>query len=119
MELPAGQKTADDVVKKAEYLESGMHLPPGSVSISGSDDDAAEAELIITDPRVMKKPIPWPGPSAPGGSIALPLRLGVSPGQRDRSAPDPGPPHERQRHDRFGQVHRRVLELPRRDHHPL
>jgi hypothetical protein len=77
MELPAGQKTVGDVVKKVEYIESGMRLAPGSVSISGSDDDAALADFIVTDPRVMRKPIPWPGPSAPGGTIALPLRPGV------------------------------------------
>lgn len=77
MELPAGQKTAEDVIKRAQYIESGMHLPPGSVSVAGDEDDAARAHFTITDPRVMKRPIPWPGPSAPGGSIALPLRVGV------------------------------------------
>ncbi|GAA0968881.1 DNA translocase FtsK [Actinocorallia libanotica] len=77
LELPPGEKTAGDVVKRTEYIESGMHLPPGSVSVNGDENDAARAHFTITDPRVMKKPIAWPGPSAPGESIALPLRLGI------------------------------------------
>ena len=77
LELPAGQKTASDVIKRTEYIESGMELPPGSVSVAGDEDNAARAHFTITDPRVMKRPVPWPGPSAPGGSIALPLRLGI------------------------------------------
>jgi hypothetical protein len=77
MELPAGQKTAGDVIKKTEYIESGMHLPPGTVQITADENDASKVHASFTDPRVLKRPIPWPGPSAPGGSIALPLRLGV------------------------------------------
>jgi Ftsk gamma domain len=77
LELPAGEKTSADVIKRTEYIEGGMHLPPGSVLIAQDEDDAAQAHITVTDPRVMKKPLPWPGPSRPGASIAEPLRVGL------------------------------------------
>ncbi|MEV0968532.1 hypothetical protein [Microtetraspora glauca] len=77
LELPAGEKIAEDAQKKAPYMESGMHLPPGSLTVTVDPDDASRADVVLSDPRVMKKPIPWPGPAWPGGSIADPLRVGV------------------------------------------
>ena len=75
--LPSGEKTVDDVQKKVEYVEGGMGLPPGSVSIAPDENRADRAHMTISDPRVMKAPIPFPGPSKPGGSIADPIRPGL------------------------------------------
>jgi hypothetical protein len=77
MALPAGEKVADDVIKRTKYIEGGMHFPPGSVVIAEDLDDASQAHFTVTDPRVMNRPIPWPGPSRPGESIAEPLRIGI------------------------------------------
>jgi hypothetical protein len=77
LELPAGEKIVDDAVKKARYIESGMHLPPGSVNVTGDRNDAARATFTISDPRLMDELILWPGPSRPGGSIAEPLQVGM------------------------------------------
>jgi hypothetical protein len=77
MALPAGEKTAGDAIKKAEYIESGLRFPPGSVHVAADEDDASETHFTVTDPRVMRRPLPWPGPSRPGGSIADPLRIGL------------------------------------------
>jgi hypothetical protein len=77
VQLEPGKQTADDLTKKVSYIESGMQLPPGSITTTIDPDDASKANVVISDARVMKKPIAWPGPSRPGGSVAEPLRTGV------------------------------------------
>ncbi|WP_395108669.1 hypothetical protein [Actinomadura sp. SCN-SB] len=77
MALPAGQKTVADVQKKTEHIEGAMGLPPGTLTVSPDTDRADRAKATLSDPRIMREPIPWPGPSRPGGSIAEPLRPGV------------------------------------------
>ncbi|NAS21973.1 hypothetical protein GT755_09780 [Herbidospora sp. NEAU-GS84] len=77
MQLPPGEKTADDAIKAADRLESGMQLPPGSVTIARDDDRADQAVITVSDPRAIRKPIPWPGPSHPGASVDKPLRIGL------------------------------------------
>lgn len=69
--------TADDAIKKAPRLESALRFPPGSLQIAPDMDRADHALTRITDPRAIRKPQPWPGPSHPGKSIALPARPGV------------------------------------------
>lgn len=77
VQLEAGRQTADDLTKKLPYVESGIGLPPGSITTSIDPDHADRAKVVISDPRVMKNPIPWPGPSRPGASIADPIRPGL------------------------------------------
>jgi hypothetical protein len=77
VQLEQGKQTADDLQKKIPYIESGVPLPPGSIITSIDPDDASQANVVISDPRVMKRPILWPGPSRPGGSIADPIRIGL------------------------------------------
>lgn len=77
MALPAGEKTVADVQKKTEHIEGAMGLPPGTMTVTADMDRADRAKVVLSDPRVMRNPIPWPGPSRPGGSIAEPLRPGL------------------------------------------
>ncbi|MGW4641785.1 hypothetical protein ACWEN6_24925 [Sphaerisporangium sp. NPDC004334] len=77
VQLEPGRQTADDLQKKVAYVESGIPLPPGSIVTAIDPDDASKAKVTISDPRVMKHPIVWPGPSRPGGSIADPIRPGL------------------------------------------
>jgi hypothetical protein len=77
VQLEQGRQTAADLQKKIEYIESGIPLPPGSITTALDPDDASKAKVTISDPRVMKNPIPWPGPSRPGTSMAEPIRVGV------------------------------------------
>jgi hypothetical protein len=51
-----------------------MAMPPGTMTMTADPD---RADVTISDPRIMKNPIPWPGPSRPSASIAEPLRPGV------------------------------------------
>jgi Ftsk gamma domain len=77
LHLVKGEKVAEDVQKKGPYIESALALPPGSVTVSTDLDRADHVDVVISDPRTMRRPIPWPGPSRPGASIAEPLRPGV------------------------------------------
>jgi hypothetical protein len=75
--LVPGEQTADDFIRRMPHLESGAKLPPGSLVASPHLDRADLAEFTLTDPRIMRKPIPYPGPSIPGGSIAEPICPGL------------------------------------------
>jgi hypothetical protein len=74
---PPGSKTIEDMQRKRGQIEAALELPPGAVTVAIDEDHAAHALITVTDPRLMKKPIPWPGPSRPGASIAEPLRTGI------------------------------------------
>lgn len=77
IQLPPGEQTADDAQKAAARLESGMQLPPGSVNVTKDEDRADRANMSVSNPHTIRQPVPWPGPSRPGASIAEPLRIGV------------------------------------------
>ncbi|GAA0949167.1 hypothetical protein [Nonomuraea longicatena] len=77
VDLDEGRMVHDDLQKKVAYIESGIGLPPGSITTALDPDDASRASVTISDPRVMKQPILWPGPSRLGASIAEPLRMGL------------------------------------------
>ncbi|WP_157249707.1 hypothetical protein [Nonomuraea typhae] len=77
VQMAEGRQIADDLQKKVPYIESGIGLPPGSITTAIDPDDASKAKVIISDARVMKHPIAWPGPSRVGVSIAEPLRPGL------------------------------------------
>lgn len=75
--LVPGEQTSADLVRRLPNVESGMKLPPGSLTAVKHDDRADHAVLTLSDPRVMRKPIPWPGPSNPSASIAKPITPGL------------------------------------------
>jgi hypothetical protein len=75
--LVPGEHTAPDFVRKLGNLESGMRLPPGSLTAVDHPDRADLAKVTLTDPRLMRQPVPWPGPSRPGASIAEPICPGL------------------------------------------
>lgn len=75
-QLPGGN-TAEDLQRKLRAIESAMGLPPGSLTVSEDEDDAGAAKVTLSDPRLMREPIPYEGPSRPGASIAEPIRVGV------------------------------------------
>ncbi|MBD2894771.1 hypothetical protein amrb99_36980 [Actinomadura sp. RB99] len=77
MALPAGEKVVADIQKKTEHIEGAMGLPPGTMTVAPNMDRADLAHVTLSDPRLMREPIGWPGPSRPGGSIAEPLRPAV------------------------------------------
>lgn len=74
--LPPG-KTHADLQAKVAAIESAGKVPPGAITTAADPDRADLAKVTLSDPRVLTRPVPWPGPSAPGTSIAAPLRPGI------------------------------------------
>jgi hypothetical protein len=69
-------KTAADLLGKVAAIESSAQLPPGAIITTLDPDRADKALFTMSDPRVLTRPVPYPGPYAPGQSIARPLRIG-------------------------------------------
>jgi hypothetical protein len=74
--LPPG-KTHADLQNKIASIESAGKIPPGALTTVANPDRADGAKVVLSDPRVLTSPIPFPGPYAPGASIAAPLRPGL------------------------------------------
>lgn len=74
--LPPGKVHAD-LQAKVAAIESAGKVPPGAITTTADPDRADLANIVLSDPRVLTSAIPWPGPSAPGASIAHPLRPGI------------------------------------------
>lgn len=72
-----GTVTTGDVTGNVARVESALGHPPGSWTVSPDPDNAGYSLVSISDPAVLDNPVPWPGPSAPGESIAKPLRQGL------------------------------------------
>ncbi len=67
--LPAGEVSVEDVQQKADKVAQVLGLHKGSVRIVGDPDNLSRATMAIVPQDVLRHPQPWPGPSAPGGSI--------------------------------------------------
>jgi hypothetical protein len=70
----------DEIVKAVPQLEAAWPkpggLPPGTITATRNPDSAGRTDVVFSDPRVLSRPVPWPGPSAPGTSIADPIVVG-------------------------------------------
>lgn len=73
----AGGQDYTDVQKAASAINALSHLPPGSTRVVAHPDDSARATVVQVTEDVLRNPLNWPGPSAPGGSIAEPLIHGL------------------------------------------
>lgn len=54
-----------------------LKLRVPSVRLTPDPKDPAVSELVVLAEDVLAEPVPWPGPSAPGASVAVPARIGV------------------------------------------
>ncbi|MCK2238075.1 hypothetical protein [Crossiella sp. S99.2] len=77
LQLPAGEMTVADVQGATGQMASAMRLPASSVRIAPNPDDASQATMTIVPVDLLRHPRPYPGPSAPGGSITEPLVVGT------------------------------------------
>ncbi|MFI6899275.1 plasmid transfer protein TraB [Streptomyces sp. NPDC050256] len=75
--LPAGEATNADVSKSLPRIASALDVPTTAVRYRPSPDSARKGELVIVPNDMLREIIWYPGPSAPGGSIAEPLVIGV------------------------------------------
>lgn len=60
-----------------DLIEAAAGWPPGSMVITPNMDNAGIADVILTDPRILRKPVPWEGPSWINGSVADPISIGL------------------------------------------
>lgn len=75
--LPAGEQTNDDVSKALPRIASGLDVPTTAVRYRPDPESARKGEIVIVPNDMLREVIWYPGPSAPGGSIADPLVIGV------------------------------------------
>lgn len=76
-ELPAGELTNEDVAKSLPRLASALDVPVTALRHQADPDSARKGQIVIVPEDQLRTPTVWPGPSAPGGSIAEALRIGV------------------------------------------
>ena len=76
VEMPPG-KTYGDLARITGNIESAAGTPPGALIFSPNIDHARRADFVKSDPRVLRKSQPWPGPSVPGASIEEPICPGL------------------------------------------
>lgn len=75
--LRPGHRSPSQLIRKTEFIEGGAKLPPGSMTFTPNKDDGSVADVVISDPRLLKEIKPWPGPLFPGSaSVAQPIRPG-------------------------------------------
>ncbi|GAB2859126.1 hypothetical protein GCM10022221_68360 [Actinocorallia aurea] len=73
--LPA-RRTTKELRGAVDALEASAGLPRGALDVADDPDNAGQATVTVSDPRPMREPQPYPGPSRPGGSISEPLHVG-------------------------------------------
>lgn len=76
-ELPAGELTNDDVTKAVPRIASALDVPVTAIRLQQDPDSARKGQFVIVPEDMLKTPTVWPGPFAPGESVAVPLRIGV------------------------------------------
>jgi hypothetical protein len=76
--LDRGKQTHDDAAKAAKGLAGALGVPENAVRWEKDPEDAGRGQYVIVPEDMLKTPTPWPGPSAPGGSIAdAPIPVGI------------------------------------------
>ncbi|MFF8694973.1 plasmid transfer protein TraB [Streptomyces sp. NPDC015144] len=76
-ELPAGELTNDDVAKAIPRIASALDVPTTAIRVQHDPDSARKGQFVIVPEDMLKDATRWPGPFAPGQSVAVPLRVGV------------------------------------------
>jgi hypothetical protein len=78
VEVKRGEQTVKDLQGQREHLAGVLGVRPEAVRIAPNPKDAGKAEMVIVPNDPLEGVIPWPGPSAPGQSIAdAPIPIGV------------------------------------------
>lgn len=76
-ELPAGELTNEDVAKAIPRIASALDVPTTAIRVQHDPDSARKGQFVIVPEDMLKEATRWPGPFAPGESVAVPLRIGV------------------------------------------
>ncbi|MGW0565857.1 plasmid transfer protein TraB [Streptomyces tauricus] len=76
-ELPAGELTHEDAAKAIPRIASALDVPTTAIRHREDPESARKGAFVIVPEDQLKTPTVWPGPFAPGQSVAVPLRVGV------------------------------------------
>lgn len=82
--------TAQDAQGDAAKIAAALHVPAIGVRITPDPDDAGRVELSITPEDMLRRTIPWPGPTAAGHSVGRPVILGRYEDGADLALTPPG-----------------------------
>lgn len=77
LQLPPGEKTADDAVKARGNLASALSLPANGVRVSADRDHHDRVNVTFVPVDALRNPPVYTGPSSPGGTMREPLHIGV------------------------------------------
>ncbi|MFF4185761.1 plasmid transfer protein TraB [Streptomyces sp. NPDC001691] len=77
LQLPRGELTPEDVSKNITRIAGALDVPKNAIRVNEDPDSASRVQLTVVPLDLLKNTIPCPGPSAPGGSIAEPVVVGV------------------------------------------
>ncbi|MEV7808974.1 hypothetical protein AB0O28_39085 [Microbispora sp. NPDC088329] len=72
-----GGDTTDDLQKALAGIEAKHGLPVGSLTATVNRNNAGQPTVTLSNPLLLENPIPWPGPSAAGESVAKPLQVAM------------------------------------------
>ncbi|MBC3981270.1 conjugal transfer protein TraB, partial [Streptomyces sp. AC536] len=72
-----GELTTEEIGRRINYIATELNVSPTSVRVISDPDSAAYGQIVIVPEDMLKTPKPWPGPSAPGGSITEPIVFGL------------------------------------------
>lgn len=72
-----GGDTAADLQKALPGIEAENGLPMGSLTATENRHNAGQPTVTLTNPLLLEQPVPYPGPSKPGGSVADPFRVAL------------------------------------------
>ncbi|MBX6386698.1 MAG: hypothetical protein IRZ07_27600 [Microbispora sp.] len=67
--------TTDDLQRALAGIEAQHGLPVGSLTATVNRHNAGAPTVTLSNPLILDDPIPWPGPSAVGASVARPLQV--------------------------------------------
>ncbi|MEV4251380.1 hypothetical protein AB0J63_49355 [Streptosporangium canum] len=72
-----GGDTATDLQRALPGIEAEHGLPVGSLTATENLHNAGQPTVTLTNPLLLEQPVAYPGPSAPGRSVAHPLRVAM------------------------------------------
>lgn len=66
-----------DVAEHSKHLAASLGVPANGVTVIEDPDHAGKGMMRIVKRDLLRTPMSWPGPSAPGGSVFEPVVQGV------------------------------------------
>lgn len=76
LELARGDQRLKDLQGKIEVLEGVLGIRKGAIRVTGNPKDAGLADMVVYADDPLEGELVWPGPSAPGKSVAVPFPIG-------------------------------------------